>query len=119
MSGPHKQVRAQRKAARRNGRRASLATLPVDSSATPTINPDDVRMIDTGPELSEMVAGATSKIEPCFSRQYFRFTYGRNEDGNDSCALESVRSALTGSGNLAGALRAIALEAGFRTRRAM
>ena len=96
-----------------------LATLPVDSSAAPKINPDDTRTISTGPELSEMVAGATSEIEPCFARQYFRFTYGRNEDGNDSCALESVRSALTGSGNLANALRAIALEAGFRTRRAM
>jgi hypothetical protein len=96
-----------------------LATLPVDSSASPTINPDDIRTISTGPELSDMVAGATSKIEPCFARQYFRFTYGRTEDGNDSCALESVRGALTGSGNLGNALRAIALEAGFRSRRAM
>jgi len=96
-----------------------LATLPVDSSASPKINPDDSRTISTGPELSDMVAGATSDTEPCFARQYFRFTYGRSEDSNDSCALESVRGALTGSGNLANALRAIALEAGFRTRRAM
>ena len=96
-----------------------LATLPVDSSASPKISPGDNRVIDSGPELSDMVAGATSEIEPCFARQYFRFTYARTEDGTDSCALESVRSALTGSGNLAGALRAIALDAGFRTRRAM
>jgi hypothetical protein len=96
-----------------------LATLPVDSSATPKIVPGDNRVISTGPELSEVVASATSEIEPCFARQYFRFTYGRTEDGNDSCALEGVRSALTGSsGNLANALRAIALEAGFKTRRA-
>lgn len=95
-----------------------LATLPVDSSAAPKIAPGDTRVISTGPELSDMVSAATSEIEPCFSRQYFRFTYGRNEDSNDSCALESVRSALTGNGNLGNALRAIALEAGFRTRRA-
>jgi hypothetical protein len=96
-----------------------LATLPVDSAAAPKIVPGDNRVISTGPELSAVVASATGEIEPCFALQYFRFTYGRTEDGNDSCALESVRSALTGSsGNLASALRAIALEAGFKTRRA-
>jgi hypothetical protein len=96
-----------------------LATLPIDSSATPHLNPGDDTMIDSGPALSAMVA-ASSKVDPCFARQYFRFTFARAEDdAADACALEAVRGALDGGGSLAGALRAIALEAGFRTRRAM
>jgi hypothetical protein len=95
-----------------------LATLPINSSAAPKIT-DDNRMIDTGPALSEMVAAATIKTEPCFALQYFRFTYARDEGDKDSCALEGVRSPLSGGGNLGNALRAIALEASFRSRRAM
>jgi hypothetical protein len=95
-----------------------LATLPIDSSAAPKINAGDDRVIATGPELSEMVA-ASPELEPCFARQYFRFTYAREEVDRDGCALEAVRSALTGDGDLAKALRAIALEASFRARRAM
>jgi Protein of unknown function (DUF1592)/Protein of unknown function (DUF1588)/Protein of unknown function (DUF1595)/Protein of unknown function (DUF1587) len=94
-----------------------LATLPIDSSAAPRINMGDDRVIQTGPELSQMVA-ASSSVEPCFARQYFRFTYARTEGDADNCALEGVRSALSG-GSLAGALRAIALDASFRSRRAM
>jgi hypothetical protein len=65
------------------------------------------------------VAAATNKTEPCFARQYFRFTYARQEGEADGCALEGVRGALTGQGTLGGALRAIALEPSFRQRRAM
>jgi hypothetical protein len=96
-----------------------LATLPIDSMAAPRINPGDAREISTGPQLSEMVA-ASHALEPCFARQYFRFTYAREEDDLDGCALEAVRSALAGdAGDLANALRAIALEPSFRARRAM
>jgi hypothetical protein len=95
-----------------------LATFPIDSTAAPKINPDDNRVISTGPELSEMVA-ASRELEPCFARQYFRFTYAREEADRDACALEAVRSALSGDGDLPKALRAIALEPSFRARRAM
>jgi hypothetical protein len=96
-----------------------LATLPIDSSATPHLNPGDDSTIDSGPALSAMVA-SSSKVEPCFARQYFRFTYARAEnDPVDGCTLEAVRAAFDKGGSLAGALRAIALEASFRTRRAM
>jgi hypothetical protein len=96
-----------------------LATLPIDSSAAPHLNPGDDSMIDSGPALSAMVA-SSSKVEPCFARQYFRFTFARAEDDSlDACALEAVRGAFDGGGSLSGALRAIALEASFRTRRAM
>jgi hypothetical protein len=94
-----------------------LATLPVDSAAAPMLAPGDARVIQTGPELSQMVA-ASPDVEPCFARQYFRFTYARNESDADNCALEAVRTALAG-GSLASALRAIALDASFRGRRAM
>jgi hypothetical protein len=96
-----------------------LATLPIDASATPRLDPTDERTIDSGPALSEMVAAASNKTEPCFARQYFRFTYARQESEADGCALEGVRSALGGTGSLGAALRAIALEPSFRSRRAM
>ena len=74
--------------------------------------------ISSGPELSEEVVD-TGDVEGCFARQYFRFTYGREEQRDDCCALESVRAVLAGAGSLREALRAIALDPSFRTRRWM
>ena len=73
---------------------------------------------DTGLGLSQEVVDS-GKTEGCFSRQYFRFTYGRDEGMSDGCALERVRSVLSEGGSLREALRGIALDPSFRSRRVM
>ena len=63
-----------------------------------------------------MVAGATSKIEPCFARQYFRFTYARIEAEQRQLRARGRAERAHRGGNLGNALRAIALDASFRTQ---
>ena len=93
-----------------------LATLPIDSSAAPGIAPGSAATIDSGVALSEEVV-ASGKTEGCFARQYFRFTFGREEGGDDGCALEEVRGVLAEGGSLREALRAVAVSSSFRSRR--
>ena len=95
-----------------------LARLPIDSATTPAIGSDPSVVVDTGTGLSEEVVDS-GKTEGCFSRQYFRFTYGRDESGSDGCALERVRSVLSEGGSLRDALRGIALDPSFRSRRVL
>jgi hypothetical protein len=95
--------------------------LPIDPVAVPALSAGDDREMSSGVELSRAVA-ETGRVEACFARQYFRYTYRRDEDGNDGCALEGIRSALAGSpalgeGSLREALLAVALEPTFRQRR--
>lgn len=95
---------------------AEVNALPIDSRSTPGIVPGDPTEIETGPELSRLVADS-GRAEPCFARQYFRFTHHREEVvAEDACTLESVRAAVSG-GNLRDALMAIALSPSFRARR--
>jgi len=93
-----------------------LAVLPIDSSAAPLLANDEV--IDSGLALSEQVA-ASGKAEACFARQYFRATFGREEAIEDSCALARVEDALVEVGSMREALRSIALDPIFRSRRVM
>lgn len=94
---------------------AALGTLPIDSAAQPRITADDDRVIDNGVELSRAVA-ESGTVEACFARQYFRYTYHREETAQHACALETVRSALT-EGNLKQALVAVAMSPSFKTRK--
>jgi hypothetical protein len=95
-----------------------LARLPIDSQTTPAIGSDPSVSVDTGLGLSQEVVDS-GKTEGCFSRQYFRFTYGRDEDATDGCALERVRSVLSEGGSLRDALKGIALDPSFRSRRVL
>jgi len=92
-----------------------LATLPIDTAVTVDIG-GQTSSFDSGEELSAAVADS-GLAEGCFARQYFRFTYGREEGGADGCSLEEVRSVLAEGGSLREALRAIAFEDGFKSRR--
>jgi hypothetical protein len=92
-----------------------LSTLPIDSTADPALTEDSMP-ISTGLELSQQIADS-NRAEACFSRQYYRFTFGRSESGSDGCALEAVRAELANGGTLRDALRAVALDPSFRSRR--
>jgi hypothetical protein len=59
----------------------------------------------------------SGKAHACIARHYFRFTFGRWEDlDSDGCVLESVRTSLTESGNMAQMLKDVAATDAFRQR---
>lgn len=93
---------------------ALLNTLPIDSSAVAAVLADDPSLISTGAELSDKVA-VSGKAEACFARQYFRFTTRRMESVADGCVLERMRT--TAGGDLQTALKQMALDPTFRTRK--
>ena len=92
-----------------------IATLPVDASAAPGLDGDDA-VISTGPELSAQVVGS-GKVEACFAKQYFRATFGREETDADACVVERLQTELTDGGSMRDALRAVAVDPMFRSRR--
>ncbi|MFO0727776.1 MAG: DUF1588 domain-containing protein [Myxococcota bacterium] len=94
---------------------AEVNALPIDAAAAPGLVAGDTTVIDSGAALSQMVADS-GRVEACFARQYFRYTFHRDEVAADSCTLEDVRVALT-QGNLRQALLAIALSPSFKTRK--
>jgi hypothetical protein len=58
----------------------------------------------------------SSLVDDCFARQYFRYTYRRDESTGDSCALESIRDDVAPGGSLRQALKDVALGPAFRER---
>jgi hypothetical protein len=100
---------------------AELAVLAIDTSAVPKLSPNDTSSVSEAAQLMQQVAD-TGLVEECFARNYFRFTYGREEAPEDDSILERVRTALVESestdapGSLRAALRAIALDPAFRQR---
>lgn len=92
-----------------------LATLPIDSSATPALDGSDTA-ISTGIELSEQVI-ASGATEACFAKQYFRATFGREESVDDQCSLDRISTILADGGSMREALREVALDSIFRARR--
>lgn len=91
-----------------------LASLPIDSSATIQIG-GGTATIATGTELSEQVV-ASGQLEGCFARQYFRATLGREEAEPDACTIDFLTTTIR-EGSLRDALRAIAEEPVFRSRK--
>lgn len=92
-----------------------IATLPIDSSAAPMLG-ESTATISTGIELSQEVLDS-GRAEACFAKQYFRSTFGRHETPEDACTVAQIETTLAEGGSLREALRAIALEPVFRTRR--
>ncbi len=67
-----------------------LAEKLVNTSADITV----LRERRTIESIDQLVSwlGESGAVHACFSRQYFRFSMGRGETAQDSCALESMRS---------------------------
>jgi len=89
-------------------------TLPVDPVVEVTLGDEEFTV--TNPvELNAQLA-ATGLVDDCFARQYFRFTYQRDESSGDSCTLAGIRDAVAPGGSLKQALRDVALAPSFRER---
>ena len=95
---------------------AVLGSKPVDTTSVPRVDQGD-ETVSTGPaDLTQLVVDSP-KPYACFTRQYFRFTFGRIEDlDDDACALAEVKDALDEGLPLAEVLRAVALTDHFKDR---
>lgn len=92
----------------------SLGTVPVDTTAVPQVEEDDLTEVTGIAGLNRAIL-ESEKPYACFARQYFRFTNSRVENTvRDGCALATLKDTLRGSGSLRDALRAIALERSFK-----
>jgi hypothetical protein len=89
---------------------------PVDTQVTPRVNLSDETTITTPSELMQLLVDS-GKIESCFARNYFRFTFARwEDDALDGCALDSVRKELADGGSITDAMKAIVLSPAFKHR---
>lgn len=94
-----------------------LASLPLDTVATPRLEREDDTVAQNGVELSRLVA-ESNLARACFARHYFRFTFGRAEDDEvDGCELEQVRESLAEGKSLRQVFRDIAMSPTFRQKK--
>lgn len=91
-------------------------TVPIDTESMPRVESGDDTVTAGSDELTEVIL-ASDKPYACFSRMYFRFTFGRFEDfDRDACALAAVKDQLVEDASLAEVLRAMALTKQFQLR---
>jgi hypothetical protein len=83
----------------------------------PRVTPGDERASNGAADLVELML-QSGKLEACLVRNYFRFTFGRYEDlATDGCALERLRTRLTGSRQIRSMLAEAALLPEMKQRR--
>lgn len=88
-----------------------------DTHSVPRITPNDERASSGPAELIALMV-QSGKLEACLARNYFRFTFGRNEDlALDGCALERLRGRLAATGRIRDMLREAALLPEMRERK--
>jgi len=75
--------------------RADEAGEPVDAKGELTMTDVD-GPFDGAVELGQKL-GASKVVSDCATSQWFRFAYGRLESGEDSCTLDRLKTAFTGS----------------------
>jgi hypothetical protein len=89
---------------------------PVDTTTIPYVTPDDARMAKGAGDVSDWML-KSGKVEACFARVYFRFTFGRLEDTvQDGCALADLHKSLEDGADLGSVLERVALTPAFRQR---
>lgn len=89
---------------------------PIDTHTTPQIFSGDESESSGPADIMPMIADS-GKIEACFARNYFRFTYARWEDTQvDGCALEASRKALAKGGSVLELVKAAVSSPEFRQR---
>ncbi len=91
-------------------------TAPVNTEVRASVTPEDDTVVQDGVELQEHML-KSGKLEACFARAYFRFTFGRTEDvTRDACALKVVHEPIRDGGALVNALRAVVSAPAFKQR---
>jgi hypothetical protein len=68
-------------------------------------------------ELGQRLAGS-ARVSRCYATQWFRFGYGRGESAADTCSVDTLAAALSGSkGNVRQLILALVVTDAFRYRR--
>ncbi len=94
-----------------------ITTKPVDTSAVVRVESDDERVAAGAPDASRYML-ESEKPQACFAREYFRFTFAREEDDAlDGCTLVELHESLLAGEPLGNVLRNVALRPEFRRRR--
>lgn len=89
-------------------------TVPIDPVVDVELGDEEFTV--TNPVELNAELAQSGLVDDCFARQYFRFTYRRDESSGDSCALAAIRDAVAPGGSLKEALRDVALGPSFRER---
>jgi hypothetical protein len=88
----------------------------IDTEVVPLVETDDQRPVANAVELADRML-ESPKPYACFTRQYFRFTFGRLEDlDKDACVLADVKQSLDEGRPLNEVLRTVALSSNFKSR---
>lgn len=93
-----------------------VGSAPVDTTSVPRIDTADETASKGADDVMKLIADSP-KPYACFARQYFRYTFGRQEDTKrDGCALSEMKVALDASKPMSDVLVAIAKSKAFRSR---
>lgn len=93
------------------------AELPIDLVAPPRIMVDDQSPVNGPAELTQRIVDS-HKVEGCFARQYFRYTYRRQEADGDGCVVRDLGTEVAKQGAvIRSAFALIALQPSFRQRK--
>ena len=93
------------------------AELPIDLVAAPRIMTEDQSNVNGPAELTQRIVDS-HKVEGCFARQYFRYTYRRQEGDGDGCMVQDLGTEVAKpSAGIRSAFTLIALQPSFRQRK--
>lgn len=87
----------------------------VDTHTIPRVASDDMRASSGAGDLTKYLL-ESGKVQRCFARQWFRFTFARAENGRDGCALTELEKGARDGKSLAEVLMRIALSPQFKRR---
>ncbi len=100
-----------------NAAGAVVATRPIDTTSVPRIINTDLTASTGAADVTRLIA-QSGKFETCFSKQYFRFAFGREEDAvKDGCVLKAIDEAARGGTSLGDLWMHAALQPEFKRRR--
>jgi len=88
---------------------------PVDTHTVPRVTDTDTRESSGAPDVAKYLL-ESGKVQRCFARQWFRFTFARGENGRDGCALSELEAGARDGKSLAEVLMRIALSPQFKRR---
>jgi hypothetical protein len=94
-----------------------IATLPIDTSATPAVTLEDQRTMTQAGELIAAI-DESQLFHSCLALRYFRFTYERNEStAKDGCALSDLEKLARSGATLSQVLEHLVEADGYKQRR--
>jgi hypothetical protein len=94
-----------------------VASLPIDTSAVPAVQPGDDRSMSDASALTAAI-DASRLFHSCFARQTFRFAESRVENlAQDGCLLAKLEAAARSDAPLVDVLKVVAQDPTFKTKR--